>query len=100
MMDDASVVCKYAPNAVDVTWGGLTSRGPLDEADLEGTDQSGLLVRERVMRLRVPTTHLEDIARGETVAVTRRGVRTSYRVREVELEDDGELKSLVLARIS
>jgi hypothetical protein len=100
MMDDAVVACKYAPNAVAVSWGSYTSCGPLDEQDITGTDPSGMLIRERAMRLRVPTTHLEDIARGDTVVATRRGVRTSYRVREVELEDDGEVKALVLARIA
>lgn len=100
MMDDAVVACKYAPNAVTVTWGSHTSCGPLDEQDITGQDGSGVLVKERIMRLRVPTIHLEDIARGDTVSVTRRGVATSYRVREVELEDDGEVKALVLARVA
>ena len=100
MMDDAVVACKYAPNAVAVSWGSHTSCGPLDEQDVSGTDTSGLLVRERAMRLRVPTIHLEDVARGDTVKVTRRGVVTDYRVREVELEDDGEVKALVLSRIA
>lgn len=100
MMDDAVVACKYAPNAVAVAWGAHTSHGPLDEQDVNGTDASGLLVRERVMRLRIPTIHLEDVARGDTVTVTRRGVDTSYRVREVELEDDGAVKALVLARVA
>lgn len=100
MMDDAVVACRYAPNAVDVSWGSHTSRGPLDEQDLSGTDTSGMLVRERVMRLRVPTIHLDGVARDDTVSVTRRGVATSYRVREVELEDDGEVKALVLARVA
>jgi hypothetical protein len=100
MIDDAAAICRYAPNAVPVTWQGLSSCGPLDEEDREGVDGSGVFVRERVMVLRVPTTHLEDIARGDEVKVTRRGVQTTYRVREVSLEDDGEVKALSLARLA
>ena len=100
MMDDAVVACKYAPNAVLVQWQGLISWGPLDEADREGVDGSGVFVRERVLLLRIPVTHLGDVARGDEIEVTRRGVRITYRVREVSLEDDGEVKALVLARLT
>lgn len=100
MIDDAAAICRYAPNAVPVSWHGFTSCGPLDEEDREGVDGSGVLVRERVLLLRVPTTHLEDIGRNDEVKVTRRGVQTTYRVREVILEDDGEVKALSLARVS
>lgn len=97
-MDDAVTICKYAPNAVDVLWGQITSRGPLDLEDRQEQDESGLLVRVRVMILRVPTTHLDGIARSDVVTVTKRGIQTVYRVREVELADDGDLMELTLAR--
>ena len=96
MIDDAVVCCRYAPNAVDVRWGSVDTRGPLDDQTQEGTDTSGLLVRERVRLLRVPTCHVEDIARNESLRVTKRGVHTTYRVREVMLEDDGEVTVLSL----
>lgn len=98
MMDDAVAICRYAPNAVPVAWGSYTTYGPLDEEDVTTPDTSGVLVRERVTMLRVPVTHLPNIARGDTVKVTRRSVATTYRVREVLLEGDGEVKALSLSR--
>jgi hypothetical protein len=99
MLDDAVTICRHAPNAVDVRWGLLSSRGPLDLEDRETLDPSGLVVRERVTVLRVPATHLEDITRNGTVTVTNaRAISTVYRVREVESEADGEVKVLTLAR--
>lgn len=98
MTDTAVVACKYAPNAVTVRWGPITTVGPLEVSDVQGADSSGLLVRERRATLRLPFAHVSGIARGDTITTTKAGVTTTYRVREVALADDGDVVDVDVAR--
>ncbi|WP_291990446.1 hypothetical protein [Luteitalea sp.] len=95
-MDTAVVACKYAPNAVAATWGKHSACGPLDFEQREVLDAGGMLVRVSEIVLRVPTAHLPAIARGATIKMTKDGSTTSYKVTEVEREDDGDIKRLTL----
>lgn len=85
------------PGSVTIRWGARCAAGPLDIEDRERTDPSGLVVRERVRVLRIPTRQLAGIDRGALVDVTDEDdLTTTYKVREVSLADDGRVKDLVL----
>lgn len=97
--DDVAALCAGAPDAVDVSWGAESSRGPYEEFDAMEPDGGGFVATQRRIELRVPAHHLDGIARDDVVAIERDEETESYRVREVLLAEDGREKDLILVRV-
>lgn len=87
-------MCTDAPNAVDVTALGESSRGPLSTEQVVETDGAG---RERLAFSRVLTIPAADLPSFTAPgALTVDGV--AMRAREVRILETGVLKQLVLVQ--
>jgi hypothetical protein len=90
----ADVDALLADMGVDVTIGGNTVDGLLDQEDTLTPDpETGLQVIVRQTVCRIKTGALAGVASGVLVTVDG----TSYRIRDKRLEGDGALTVLVLA---
>jgi hypothetical protein len=97
---DAAALCERAPNAKAVTYGGESARGPVDIEDRMEQDAGGeRLVRRTIVtigRLKLPSVVRSSLP---LTIVVDEGLttETSYKVRDIEYVEDGELKELICA---
>lgn len=94
------MLCYRAPNAKDVAYGTEESRGPIDIEERMMADAGG----ERLVLMTVitiPTPDLPSLTRTVLPAtvVVEKGTddQQSYKVREIQRVEDGELRELICA---
>lgn len=98
--EDAKILCYRAPNAKDVAYGVEESRGPIDIEERLQADAGGeRLVLSTIIT--IPNADLPSLTRSVLPAtvVVERGTddEQSYKVREIQRVEDGELRELICA---
>lgn len=83
------------PLAVPVRMGTLAARGFLDRPDRIVTDPHAGAVQTRVTTLTLATDSIPGLAVNATIEADGR----SYRVRQIDLTDDGALTECLLAEV-
>jgi hypothetical protein len=96
------MLCYRAPNAKDVAYGSEVSRGPIDIEERLLPDAGGeRLVLSTIVT--IPTRDLPSLTRSVLPAtvVVEKGTddEQSYRVRDIQRVEDGELRELICAEL-
>jgi hypothetical protein len=97
---DAIALCRRAPNAKAIAYGADSTRGPVDIEDRVEQDAGGeRLVRRTVIT--IATSELAALVKSvlpATVYVEKdTSAEVAYRVRDIQLIEDGELRELICA---
>jgi hypothetical protein len=100
---DAIALCRRAPNAKAIAYGADSTRGPVDIEDRLEQDAGGeRLVRRTVIT--IATSELPSLTKAvlpATVYVEKDTAdEVAYKVRAIELIEDGELRELIAAEVS
>lgn len=98
--DHATALCRRAPNAKDIAYGGETSRGPVDIEDrMEGDAGGERLVRRTVITIPVAALPSLTLSVLPATVYTEKGTsdQQAYKCRDIQLVEDGELRELICA---